>query len=59
MARWNFIKTADKHTAEQLKKSKLTLISESNGVYTFLNDPKKKFSKTDDLKFSYSNMVCI
>lgn len=55
----NFIKTSDQETAEMLKKENLELIDFSNGIYTFINKPSKKFNSSDNLKLTYSNMLCV
>lgn len=55
----NFIKTSDEHTANILKQECFELVDFSNGIYTFINKPSVKFNKSDNLKFTYSNMLCI
>ena len=55
----NFIKTTDKETAERLISAGFQLISQSNGVYTFLNQPSQNFSveDVDKTKMVYTNML--
>ena len=56
----NFIKTADKYTAETLKNLNYQQVDYSNGIYTFLNTDKMQFSDDiDKSKIQYSNMLCI
>lgn len=56
----NFIKTADKSTAEKLKQLNYQQVDFSNGIYTFLNIDKIKFSdEIDKSKIQYSNMLCV
>ena len=56
----NFIKTADKSTAEILKNLNYQQVDFSNGIYTFLNTDKIKFSENiDKSKIQYSNMLCV
>ena len=52
----NFIKCTDKETIETLKKLGFQLVSESNGVATFLND-KTKNATFDKKKVAYSNIL--
>ena len=53
----NFIKTADKSTAETLKNLNYQQVDFSNGIYTFLNTDKINFSENiDKSKIQYSNM---
>ena len=35
-----YIRTQDKHTVEEMKRLGYTVLSEHNGIYTFLNDQK-------------------
>ena len=55
----NFIKTTDKGTAEKLISEGFTLVSQSNGIYTFLNQLPKNFSfdETDMKKVAYTNIL--
>ena len=55
----NFIKTTDKYTADKLLSEGLQLISQSNGVYTFLNQIPQNFSFDEDdrKKVAYTNML--
>ena len=58
----NFIKTADKSTAETLKNLNYQQVDFSNGIYTFLNTDKLMFSDDIDIdksKIQYSNNLCI
>ena len=56
----NFIKTADKSTAETLKNLNYQQVDFSNGIYTFLNTDKMQFSDDiDKSKIQYSNNLCI
>lgn len=54
----NFIKTSHSSTAEILKNLGFQLVSESNGIYTFLNSDKISFSNdVDKTKIQYSNIL--
>lgn len=54
----NFIKTSHSSTAEVLKNLGFQLVSESNGIYTFLNSDKISFSNdVDKTKIQYSNIL--
>ena len=57
----NFIKTTDKETADKLLFSGFQLVSQSNGVYTFINQLPKNFSfnEVDQTKMAYTNMLNI
>lgn len=35
-----YIRTQDKHTADELKRLGFMLLNQQNGIYTFLNDQK-------------------
>ena len=52
----NFIKTKDVETKNLLIKEGFKLISENQGVYTFLNDTLKRFSD-DKHKITYTNIL--
>lgn len=54
----NFIKTTDKETADKLISEGFQLVSQDNGVYTFLNQLPKNFSfdEVDKKKIAYTNM---
>ena len=55
-----FIKTMHSSTAEILKSLGFQLVSESNGVFVFLNSDKISFSNDIDTKtIQYSNILCI
>lgn len=55
----NFIKTTDKETAEKLEFAGFQLVSQSNGVYTFLNQLPQNFvfDEVDKTKMAYTNML--
>ena len=56
----NFIKTSDESTSEILKNLNYQQVDFSNGIYTFLNTDKIKFSENiDKSKIQYSNMLCV
>lgn len=52
-----FIKTQDHSLAEKLKESGFKLISENNGMFTFLNDTKLPFKFSDNTKIYYSDKL--
>lgn len=53
----NFIKTTDKDTANKLLSCGFQMISESNGVFTFVNCPALSFSADVNVsKISYTNL---
>ena len=52
----NFIKTSDEGTKKLLLQNGFKLLSESNGVATFLNDSAKKIN-FDKTKIAYSNIL--
>ena len=51
--KYNFIKTSDRETRDRLISLGFTIISESNGVTTFLNPAPKKLN-FDDGKVAYT-----
>lgn len=51
-----FIRCTDKVTIEQLKKLGFQLISETNGIATFINDVTKPIT-FDKKKMAYTNNV--
>lgn len=55
----NFIKTTDKETADKLILLGFQLMSQSNGIYTFLNQSSKNFNfdEVDKKKMAYTNML--
>ena len=55
----NFLMTSDPETAAKLKKLGFSIISESNGITTFLNDNSipAKFSTGD--KVVYTNKISV
>lgn len=53
----NFIVTTCSDTAKLLSESGLTLISNKNGMFTFINDPSIKFSSDFSGKISYTNKI--
>ncbi len=56
----NFIRTTDASTATTLLRLGFKKVDESNGIYTFLNTDKLKFSdRIDKSKIQYTNMLCI
>ena len=56
----NFILTKDLETYEVLKSSGFHLINQSNGIWTFVNNPQKLAILTfDNKKITYSNKLCI
>ena len=42
--KYNFIKTSDKQTADQLLMCGFQLVSNACGIYTFLNQSQKNFN---------------
>ncbi|WP_368249422.1 hypothetical protein [Fusicatenibacter saccharivorans] len=52
-----FLKTTDATTSESLKKLGFQVVSESNGIYIFLNTDKLQFSNIDKSKIQYSNIL--
>lgn len=58
----NFIRTTDADTAEQLRKSGYTELTEqSTTCYCFLNDGKLKFDCDEEMtkKIHFTNVMCI
>ena len=57
----NFIKTTDKETADKLVFAGFQLVSQDNGVYTFLSQPPKNFvfDDVDKTKMAYTNTLNI
>ena len=57
----HFIKTTDKETAKKLMSAGFQLVSQNNGIYTFLNQPPKNFSfdEVDKKKMAYTNILDI
>ena len=55
----NFIKTTDKETADKLISEGFQLVSQNDGIYTFLNQLPKNFSfdETDKKKVVYTNIL--
>ena len=55
----NFIKTMDKDTAEKLSFAGFQLVSQDDGIYTFLNQPPKNFvfDGFDKKKMAYTNIL--
>lgn len=54
----NFIKTSDYNTSLLLLKLGFEKISESNGLYTFMNSSKLCFSNDIDIsKIQYTNIL--
>ena len=53
-----FIKTMDSRTATILNKIGFQMVSESNGIYIFMNSDKIQFSNDiDKTKIQYSNIL--
>lgn len=61
MNKSNFIITQDMNTKNQLLSNGLTLLSDNDGVFVFLNCVEKmsKFESNLDSKFLYSNSLVI
>jgi hypothetical protein len=57
----HFIKTTDKTTADQLISEGFQLVSDNNGIYTFLNQIPQNFSfdDIDKKKVAYTNMLSL
>lgn len=53
-----FIRTTDRETIENLKRLGFQLVSESNGVFTFINDTNKPIT-FDNKKLAYTNNITI
>ena len=56
-----FIVTQDKPTANKFKAAGFQLVSDANGVYTFINSTPKNFSfdEVDVTKIAYTNILSI
>lgn len=54
-----FIQTSDPATRDALKKAGLKEVSKTYGVYVFINDKNKMNFDKNDLKFSYTNKICM
>nr|DAH04932.1 MAG TPA: hypothetical protein [Bacteriophage sp.]DAJ69672.1 MAG TPA: hypothetical protein [Caudoviricetes sp.]DAO12264.1 MAG TPA: hypothetical protein [Bacteriophage sp.]DAP04458.1 MAG TPA: hypothetical protein [Caudoviricetes sp.] len=54
--KYNFIKTSDKETKENLLKEGFKLVSQDGNVVTFLNNHSLTFENTNN-KIQYSNML--
>lgn len=54
--KYNFIKTSDKETKENLLKEGFKLVSQDGNVVTFLNNHSLIFENTNN-KIQYSNML--
>ena len=54
--KYNFIKTSDKETRENLLKEGFKLVSQDGNVATFLNNHYLTFENTNN-KIQYSNML--
>lgn len=58
MKEYNFIRTKDSETKSRLIKEGFQLVSDNDGVATFINDMSNmKFN--DNPKVQYTNMLCI
>ena len=57
----NFIKTADKETADKLLACGFQLISQVGNIYTFLNQPPKNFNfdTVDKKKIVYDSILSL
>lgn len=57
----NFIKTTDSETSKKLSALGFQKVDNTNGVYTFLNNGKIRFSDNDidKKKIQYSNILSI
>lgn len=57
----NFIKTADKETANKLIVSGFQLLSKIGNVYIFLNETSRKinFDSVDEKKIIYDNILSL
>lgn len=56
--KYNFIKTSDKETKENLFKEGFKLVSQDGNVATFLNNHSLTFENTNN-KIQYSNMLTV
>ena len=56
--KYNFIKTSDKETKENLLKEGFKLVSQDEKVWTFINDYSLTFDNTNN-KIQYSNILSI
>ena len=56
--KYNFIKTSDKETKENLLKEGFKLVSQDGNVETFLNNHSLTFENTNN-KIQYSNMLTV
>ena len=56
--KYNFIKTSDKETKENLLKEGFKLVSQDEKVWTFINDHSLTFDNTNN-KIQYSNILNI
>ena len=54
--KYNFIKTSDKETKENVLKEGFKLVSQDGNVATFLNNHSLTFENTNN-KIQYSNML--
>ena len=57
-----FIITMDKSIAEKIEKQGLTLLSDNNGSYVFINNGKLNFDLEENknilTKIAYTNVLC-
>lgn len=53
-----FIKTKDFEISEDLKQNGFDLVDYTDGIWTFVNDPKRPLT-FDNNKVAYSNMLYI
>lgn len=56
-----FMVIQDKATADKLKAAGFQLVSDANGIYTFINSTPQNFSfnEVDVTKIAYTNMLSI
>lgn len=52
-----FVKTQDKDIADNLKNLGFELVDDTNGTWTFMNNPDCPLT-FDNNKIAYSNMLC-
>lgn len=55
--KYNFIKTSNPLVASRLRAAGLMLVSERNGVSTFVNDPLKPLKFEEGTDFVYTNKI--
>lgn len=55
----NFIKTTDKETADKLERLGFEKLAKEGDMYVFLNNSQAVFSKEDEKKMSFTNILAI